>query len=316
MYASGWLARERLNVPVIVVGNISVGGSGKTPLVIWLAQQLNALGRNAGIISRGYGGDAVVPCEVAGNADPRAVGDEPLLLARRSGCPVWIGADRVAAGRALLQAHPACDVVIADDGLQHYRLARDVEIAVVDARGFGNAWPLPAGPLREPIARLATVAAVVENEYRGGELEALPRRFPLRLAGARFHCLAAPEQSREASDFAGERLHAIAGIGNPERFFATLRNLGLSFAAHAFPDHHPYERADLAFAGEDTLLMTEKDAVKCAAIAPHNSWVLPVAAELEPAVASAFLALVVEKIDGPAPARHPRLPRDQGAAGL
>ena len=268
-YVRGLLRAQRVRVPVIVVGNIYVGGTGKTPLVLWLARFLRERGRRPGIVSRGYGGSAAHPSEVRGDTDPALSGDEPLLLARRSGCPVWTGRDRVAAARALLAAHPECDVVISDDGLQHYRLARDVEIVVVDgARGLGNRLLLPAGPLREPASRLDTADAVVVN----GE--------SMKLAGSRFRNL---RDGREAQPgfFQGKRVVAIAGIGHPPRFFAHLERLGLQFEAHAFPDHHAYSAGDIAFPDADAVVMTEKDAVKCARFASDKHWMLPVDAELD-----------------------------------
>ncbi|MBS1137634.1 MAG: tetraacyldisaccharide 4-kinase [Proteobacteria bacterium] len=306
LYRRGVLRQERVDVPVVVVGNITVGGSGKTPLVLWLAQRLRSRGHAPGIISRGYGGSAEVPRAVRAQDDASVVGDEPLLLARRSDCPVWIGRQRVAAARALLAAHPECDVLISDDGLQHYALARDVEIAVMDERGIGNGWFLPAGPLREGPSRLRTVDALVINGERlpaglGGQPG---RTYFLRLAGTRFASLRRPEVSCGAEELQGRRLHAVAGIGHPQRFFDHLSALGLRFAAHPFPDHHRYTAADLAFADADALLMTEKDAVKCAGLALPETWVLGVDAEVSPAGAAepGLVELVVEKLNGRPPA--------------
>ncbi len=282
LYRIGVLRSVRMSVEVIVVGNITAGGSGKTPLVLHLAQELARYGRRPGIVSRGYGGSARGVQAVPRDSSPTEVGDEPLLLAQRAGCPVFIGRNRVAAAEALLAAHPDCDVIIADDGLQHYSLARDIEIAVVDERGVGNGWLLPAGPLRESVRRLATVDAVVLNG--SGELPAAaaPRKlFRMTLRGERFFQLYHPERSCSAVELQAKVLHAIAGIGNPSRFFRQLENLGLAFVPHAFPDHHTYRAADLHFVGADTLLMTEKDAVKCTPFAPAESWVLPVEAQLD-----------------------------------
>jgi len=274
---------ERLLVPVIVVGNITVGGTGKTPLALWLVEFLRERGRRPGIVSRGYGGTMSGPARVEAGSDPLRCGDEPVLLAQRAGCPVWIGKDRVAAARALLAAHPDCDVIVSDDGLQHSALARDVEICVVDgARGFGNGWLLPAGPLREPAARLECVAAVVTTAGGGADhpslaaLPARPARFTMTLEGRRFRNLLNPEQLAGEERFRGKRLHAVAGIGNPDRFFRHLQALGLDFTAHAFPDHHAFEARDLAFADAESVLMTEKDAVKCRSFADERHWMLPV----------------------------------------
>ena len=284
----------RLPVPVIVVGNITVGGAGKTPLTLWLAGQLCARGWRPGIVSRGYGGDSAAPRPVAASSLPAEVGDEPLLLYRRSGVPVWIGRDRVAAGRALLAASPGVNVIICDDGLQHYRLARDVELAVFDGRGAGNGWRLPAGPLREPLARLAGVAAVVCNGPPDDRIPPTLPRFEMRLQPGAFYRLDDPRQVCAAPDLAGRRLHALAGIGDPERFFRTLEALGLGFARHPFPDHHAYRAADLAFADDGVLLMTEKDAVKCVGLTAAEAWVLPVEAEVAPAL----IDLILEKLRG------------------
>lgn len=295
MYRIGLLQRERLPVPVVVVGNITVGGTGKTPLVIHLARALRALGRHPGIVSRGYGGETVEAVEVTPSSDPGAVGDEPLLLARRSACPVFVGRNRAAVGRSLLARHPECDVIIADDGLQHYRLARDVEIAMFDERGVMNGWSLPAGPLREPVSRLAQVDAVVLNGVGVPSAPTLDRPvFVMRLPGDIFQRLDDPLMTCCAAELAGDKLHAVAGIGTPQRFFDRLREMGLSFVEHAFADHHAYRAEDLAFAG-DAILTTEKDAVKLARLSsPLPVWVLPVTAEVSPDLAE----FVLEKLNG------------------
>lgn len=295
-YRLGWLSSVHLPVPVIVVGNIIAGGAGKTPLTLWLAQQLVALGRQPGIVSRGYGRRGSDVRKVGPDDTASDVGDEPLLLARRAHCPVFVGADRASAARALLAAHPACDVIICDDGLQHYRLARDVEIAVLDRRGLMNGWPLPAGPLREPGGRLRKVDALVLNGAAHAPAAGVPT-FDMRLRGEHFYRLDRPEQTCAASEFAGLHLHAVAGIGAPQRFFDHLAALGLHCEPHPFPDHHRYTSADFRFAG-DAILITEKDALKCAGLAALPIWVLPVEAVIEPDLAS----FVMEKIDGSAPA--------------
>ena len=292
----GLLRVVRLPVAVVVIGNIVAGGAGKTPLTLWLAQRLRAAGRRPGIVSRGHGRTSTACAKVGAGGTATEFGDEPLLLARRAGCPVFVGADRVAAVGALLAAHPDCDVVLCDDGLQHYRLARDVEIAVVDRRGVMNGWPLPAGPLREPATRLASVDAVVLHEADLVGSDGVPT-FRMRLRGESFYRLDQPAIRYGPAELAGLRLHAVAGIGEPQRFFDHLAALGLAFMAHAFPDHHPYSGADLHF-DADAILMTEKDAIKCAGLATLPIWVLPVDAELEPDLAT----YVMEKIDGSAPA--------------
>ena len=292
-YRNGLLAAVRLPVPVVVAGNITAGGTGKTPLALWLAAGLRAKGYRPGIVSRGYGGRSGEPQRVLPDSDPLACGDEAVLIARRSGCAVWTAADRVAAGRSLLAAaQPACDVLISDDGLQHYALARDVEICVVDAaRGFGNGWLLPAGPLRERPSRAATVDAVVLNvgheTARHASLEAIPAgvpQFMMRLVGSTFRNVLDPRRQVGADHFHGKRVHAVAGIGHPARFFAQLRVLGVEFTSHSFPDHHPYSASDLEFPAADAVLMTEKDAVKCRRFARESYWELAVDAVLDDAL--------------------------------
>jgi tetraacyldisaccharide 4'-kinase len=284
LYRSGILHSIKLPVPVIVVGNINVGGSGKTPLTLHLAQQLLDEGWHPGIISRGYVKNARSASRevqaVAPDSDPASAGDEAVLMAQRALCPVWGGRDRAAVAQALLRAHPECDVILSDDGLQHYRLRRDVEIAVVDGvRRFGNGFLLPAGPLREPRARLHEVDAVVVHggETRKGE-------YRMQLHGERFHNLLNPEITALAADFQDMRVHAIAGIGHPQRFFAHLHKLGLTPHTHAFPDHHHYVPADLDLPTADAILMTEKDAVKCVAFASERCWALRVDAHTDPAL--------------------------------
>jgi tetraacyldisaccharide 4'-kinase len=282
------LRRYRAGVPVIVVGNLVAGGSGKTPLVLWIAELLARSGRRPGIVSRGWGGAAREPREASIASDPAEVGDEPIVLARRSGCPVWVAAERIAACRALRVQHPECDVIVADDALQHYALARDIEICVVDERGFGNGMLLPAGPLREPVSRLASVDAVVAHGAAG------VKGFAMRLEGDRLVRLADAREVRAAAEFRRRRVHAVAGIGDPQRFFAHLRSLGLEVAPHPFPDHHPFVEADLDFGDDAPVVMTEKDAVKCKRFARAQHWVLPVRAALDPA----FGPWLLERLGG------------------
>lgn len=279
-YRAGLFRVWRLPVPVIVVGNLGVGGSGKTPLTLRLVEWLVELGYHPGIISRGYGGRARAPMPVRADSDPTLVGDEPVLMARRAACPLWIGRKRAEAGRQLLAFHPEVDVLVSDDGLQHYALDRDMEIVVVDGlRGFGNGCLLPAGPLREPLGRLATVDAAVVNGGDPEDFILLPPIFTMRLRGATLRNLCDPTQTAVATDFAGREIHALAGIGHPQRFFDHLEHLGLNVTPHVFPDHHHYTADDLP-AG--ILLMTEKDAVKCAPFASPDAWFLAVDADLEP----------------------------------
>lgn len=289
LHRHGVLRSAELPVPVIVVGNISVGGTGKTPLVLWLAQFLREQGLRPGIISRGYGGTAIIPQEVMPDSEPRLCGDEPVLLARKSACPVWIGRDRVAVAQALLVAHPDVNVIISDDGLQHYRLRRDVEIAVIDGvRGLGNGFLLPAGPLREKASRLEQVDAVVVNGATATPLPATTApRYHMHLNGEVFYNLLHSETRASATDLRGKTLHAVAGIGNPNRFFDHLRSLELKIVEHPFPDHHRYQPEDLAFSG--AMVMTEKDAVKCAFSGMKEAWVLAVEAEVDPGLGQIIL---------------------------
>lgn len=295
-YRSGLFRTRRLPVPVIVVGNLTVGGTGKTPLTLRVTQWLSDLGYQPGIISRGYGGSARSPRHVRSDSNPLEVGDEPVLMARHAQCPIWIGRRRYDAGRRLLEAHPEVNVLVADDGLQHYALARDMEIVVVDGlRGFGNCRMLPAGPLREPLGRLATVDAAVVNGGDPDDFLLLPPSFAMRLRGATFRNLRDPSRTVSADYFAGRRIQALAGIGHPNRFFTHLDRLGLDYEPHPFPDHHVYRREDLP---EGALVMTEKDAVKCARIAPEDAWFLAVDADLEPGLKH-LINTILKKRHGP-----------------
>ncbi|MFZ5557311.1 MAG: tetraacyldisaccharide 4'-kinase [Pseudomonadota bacterium] len=282
LYRAGAIRPARLPVPVIVIGNITVGGSGKTPLTIHLAQALRAGGRHPGIVSRGYGARASHPRPVDPSGRAADFGDEPLLIARRTGCPVWVGHDRNAAARGLLAAHPECDLLLSDDGLQHYRLGRDAEVAVVDGeQRFGNGRLLPAGPLREPVARLDSVDAVVVNG-EGPPPKTRAPVFRMRLKPGQLYSLRDPARTIPPSALGGPGVHAMAGIGHPARFFATLRALGIAAETHAFPDHHAYAAGDLDLPGARAIVLTEKDALKCASFADDRVWVLPVDVELDP----------------------------------
>ena len=293
LYCLGVFASLRLPVPVVIVGNISVGGTGKTPLVQWLVRRLQQGGRRPAIVSRSYAASATRPARVRAGDDPAVRGDEAVLLAAALACPVWSGPDRSETARALLAAHPEVDTLVCDDGLQHYALARDVEIAVVDAvRGFGNGLLLPAGPLREPRTRLARVDAVVVNGEAPPDPLGPAPVFAMALAGTRFRNLADPTRTASAADFAGLRLVAVAGIGHPERFFVHLRALGLAFEAHAFADHHRFTAEDIRFPEADAILMTEKDAIKCASFPDARMWALPV----EAVTSDALATLVLERI--------------------
>lgn len=285
------LPSYRMPVPVIIVGNITAGGTGKTPLVLWLCDFLRGQGYAPGIVSRGYGGRGRTMA-VNKNSTPDTAGDEPVLLAQRSRCPVWIGRDRVAAVRALLAANPGCNVIVSDDGLQHYRLKRDIEIALIDGqRGTGNGLPLPAGPLRESTGRLSAVDAVVVTGHSASPA-ANARTFAMALEGREFRNLRNPALHQDAGAFHGKCVHAIAGIGNPARFFDHLQRLGLNFTTHAFPDHHAYTQADLEFGNADAIIMTEKDAIKCLPFAREDHWLLPVVASVDMALGR----LILEKM--------------------
>lgn len=274
-YQQGWFKSHQLSVPVIIVGNITVGGSGKTPLVIALAETLKQAGLKPGIISRGYGGNSPhYPLLITTETDTRHSGDEPKLIALRTGCPVVIDPNRPQAGQFLLENHP-CDILIADDGLQHYALQREIEIAVVDGkRGFGNGFCLPAGPLREPRSRLNQVHFIV---WQGGAENITPYTFELVLKAAR---QLTTGTLLPLSQWSGKTVHAVAGIGHPQRFFEQLRQHSITVIEHAFADHHVYSAADLQFTENYPILMTEKDAVKCQLFASPKYWAVPATANL------------------------------------
>ena len=296
LYRSGALRVRRVGVPVVVVGNITVGGSGKTPLVVALVQALRARGRVPGIVSRGHGSSQAGVREVSANDDAAEVGDEPLLLAG-AGCPVWIGRDRVAAARALVEAHGQCDVIVSDDGLQHYALHRDVEVAAVDAmRGFGNGRMLPAGPLREPLSRLRAVDAVVQLVEPGRSATALDsaRVFAMTHEPVGWRNLVDSTQRLNAESLPRGSVHAVAGTANPQRFFDLLARMGIDAVPHAFADHHVFSGADLAFANARAILMTAKDAVKCTRFADARFFALDIRAVPD----AGLVDLVLERLDG------------------
>jgi tetraacyldisaccharide 4'-kinase len=292
IYRRGWLASGAVSIPVVIVGNIVVGGAGKTPLVLWLAEQLSQRGVKVGILTRGYGGRHRTPIVVTGISDPAVVGDEAVLAAQRSTAVVCSAADRLAGAQLLEQQ--GCDVILGDDGLQHYRLQRDLEFAVVDAaRGFGNGWLLPAGPLREPVGRLVSVDFIVCNgpgarpnlplAVKVLTMHLVPGKImPLTQAGAN----SAPPRPGA--------VHGVAGIADPQRFFSMLRDLGFAPIEHAFPDHHAFTSSDFSFPGSLPILMTEKDAVKCRHFASQDMWYLPVDVEFQADDANALVQRVMD----------------------
>jgi tetraacyldisaccharide 4'-kinase len=295
LYQAGWLRSTRLPVPVIVVGNVFVGGTGKTPFTIWLIDQLRTAGFTPGVISRGYGARTESPVEVTTGTTPAQVGDEPTLIALRTSCPLMVGRNRVAAAQALLATHPSIDVIVSDDGLQHYALQRDIEIVLCDERGDGNGWMLPAGPLREPASRSRDFT-VVNAPYL------LPRviepAFRMQLSGDYAVRLSDPSHAVPLSSVRAPRILAAAGIGNPERFFSMLKRAGLAIQTLPLPDHYDYADNPFAKSPADIILITEKDAVKCTQIDTIKSdprlWVVPVAARVDGALAKR----IVEKCRG------------------
>jgi tetraacyldisaccharide 4'-kinase len=273
LYRSGIKKTYHAPVPVIVVGNITVGGTGKTPLVIWLTNFLQAQGFKPGVISRGYGGDGKLKL-VDQHADPRIAGDEAVLIARRTKRPVVTAIDRVAALKKIL-AETDTNIVISDDGLQHYHLGRQLELAMVDGeRRFGNQSLLPSGPLREPVSRLTQVDFIVTQQ------NPLAAEYLMRLAGDEVVAVNANEKTRRLQDFYGTKVHAVAAIGNPRQFFSRLRAQGITVIEHVFPDHYYFKPQDLTFADDLPVIMTEKDAVKCQDQMMPNHWYLPVTAEM------------------------------------
>ena len=286
-YRYGMRRSWRIGCPVVVVGNLSVGGAGKTPLVIAIAKLLAARGVRVGVICRGYRGTGSRwPRKVLPDSDPGRVGDEAVLLARRTGVPVAAGPNRIAAGRILFR-RSKCEVILSDDGLQHLRLARDVEIVVIDGdRRHGNGRCLPAGPLREPLGRLASVDLVVANG------SAAPGELEMRLEPGDAVNLSDPGLTRPLDAFRGEAVHAVCAIGHQERFFRGLESRGLTIVRHPFPDHHPFREEEIRFPDDAAVLMTEKDAVKCERFADARHWCVPVDAVLPSELEDRLLAIL------------------------
>ena len=292
-YQSGLLNVYRAPVPVIVVGNLTVGGAGKTPLVIWLVRQLQAYGLKPGIVARGYRGRARSwPQQVRADSDPLGVGDEAVVLARRTGVPVAVGPRRAADIAALLK-HADINIIVCDDGLQHYALGRDIEIAVIDGvRRFGNGACLPAGPMREAGQRLQQVDLIVTNGL------AARGEFPMKYLADALHRVDRRGKAVAIRQFPDKNVHAVAGIGNPSAFFATLKRNGLRITPHVFPDHHVFSAADLAFADRQPVIMTEKDAVKCEHFVDPRLWYLPITAELPEVFERRFRTLLKQVLHG------------------
>ena len=286
------LHTAQLDVPIIVVGNLTVGGTGKTPMVIELANLLKKQGYRPGVISRGYGGKARTwPQQVRWDGDPTMVGDEAILIARRTRCPMAVGPDRVASATALLK-YTDCNVIISDDGLQHYALGRDIEIAVIDSiRRYGNEKCLPAGPLREPLKRLEQVNFKVTNGIAG------PDEFSMTYEAEKLCRADDPAVTLDLSSLKNQTVHAIAGIGNPQRFFDSLKHSGLDIVEHAFPDHYPFKKSDLDFGEIQPIVITEKDAVKCQRFYLHNVWYQPIKAILDNQFTEQLL-VILERING------------------
>jgi tetraacyldisaccharide 4'-kinase len=300
LYRIGLRHRVKVGVPVVIIGNLTVGGTGKTPLVAWLSSKLTAVGLRVAIVSRGYGGRARGVTRVTVHSRPSEVGDEPLMLARRAQATVFIGRDRVAAAKAAVA--DGADIVLCDDGLQHLALVRHCEIVVIDGqRGFGNGCLLPRGPLRERPRRLRRVNAVVVN----GPISATNFHLPRLLTRTHFAMTMRPGDARPVSggaslrslaSFRGTGVHAVAAIGNPQRFFDTLREAGLTLYEHPMPDHHPFKPGDLNFGDSLPVLMTEKDSVKCTAFADERCWYVPVTAEFTESESRELIDLVLARV--------------------
>lgn len=289
-YRAGMRRSWQVGCPVIVIGNLSVGGTGKTPLVIAVAKLLARHGLRVGVVCRGYRGTASRwPRKVRPDSDPERVGDEAVLLARRTGGPVAAGPNRIAAARILVR-RAKCDIILSDDGLQHLRLSRDVEIVVVDGeRRHGNGLCMPAGPLREPLSRLESVDLVVVNGVgRQGELE-------MRLEAGHAVSLVDANLTRPLDAFSGSAVHAVCAIGHQERFFRFLEARGLTVVRHPFPDHHPFSASEIDFADGAPVLMTEKDAVKCERFADERHWYVPVEAVLSGELEAKLLTVLRER---------------------
>jgi len=298
LFRLGVLARHRAAVPVIVIGNITAGGTGKTPVTIWLARELHERGFSPGIVSRGYGGSkSSTSMRVDAASDPDVVGDEPVLIAKKAGCPVVVDANRARAAQMLVD--DGVTVIIADDGLQHYRLERTYEICVIDgARGLGNRLLLPAGPLRETIDRLVEVDQVLTNGRRRESADATA----VEQNAIRFDLLAREVRRlngsliRPIERFAGTTVHAVAAIGNPTRFFDMLRSHGMQVIEHALPDHAKLDMRKMRYGDDFEVLMTEKDAVKLEGVTSDKYWTVPVDLMIDPVIAGPWLEQIESRL--------------------
>ena len=287
LYQFNFLKSFKLNVPVIVIGNITLGGTGKTPLIIHLAKELKKNGYYPGIVSRGYGSRVIGAIEVNQKSNINEVGDEPILIQKHTHMPVFVSKDRAMAAKALIKKYKKIDVILSDDGIQHYRLMRDVEVLVIDGtRGFGNGYLLPAGPLRELKHKLNDVDAIVCNHKKvidGSYLMKYKSEFLINLK---------TKQKIPLSEVSLSNIHAIAGIGNPDRFFNDLKSLGLVFNSSAYQDHYRFTKKDFKTMAGKNIIMTEKDAVKCEKFAQDNFWYLPVDVDIN----SKFTNVILKKL--------------------
>ena len=287
LYQFNFLKSFKLKIPVIVVGNITSGGTGKTPLIIYLANELKKNGYRPGIISRGYGSKSEGVMEVSQKSDLADVGDEPMLIRKHTHLPVFVSKDRVLAAKALVKKYAKTDVILSDDGIQHYRLRRDLEVLVIDGtRKFGNGYLLPAGPLREFRSKLKTVDAIVCNHKK-----VIDGSYLMKYTG---HLLINLKTNKKIhlNNLSLKNIHAIAGIGNPDRFFDYLKTYNILFSSSVFQDHYKFSKKDFRDMNDKNIIMTEKDAVKCQQFSRNNFWYLPVIAEVD----SKFTDVILKKL--------------------
>jgi len=287
LYEFNFLKSYKLKIPVIVVGNITSGGTGKTPLIIYLANELKKNGYRPGIISRGYGSKSEGVMEVSQKSDVAQAGDEPMLIQKHTHLPVFVSKDRVLAAKTLVKKYAKTDVILSDDGIQHYRLRRDLEVLVIDGtRKFGNGYLLPAGPLREFRSKLKTVDAIVCNHKK-----VIDGSYLMKYTG---HLLINLKTNKKIhlNNLSLKNIHAIAGIGNPDRFFDYLKTYNILFSSSVFQDHYKFSKKDFRDMNDKNIIMTEKDAVKCQQFSRNNFWYLPVIAEVD----SKFTDVILKKL--------------------